>query len=74
MKRQKRDQTERAYMKGYKAGIDGRSRSLCPHETGQTRQQWLNGWREARIDHWDGYNRTAQFQKLSNIHYSAASG
>ena len=44
MKRQKRDQTERAFVKGYQAGIDGRSKSLCPHETGQARQQWLNGW------------------------------
>jgi ribosome modulation factor len=68
MKRQKRDQTERAFTKGYQAGIEGRSRSLCPHETGITRQQWLNGWRESRIDQWDGYNRIAQVQKLNNIH------
>ncbi len=67
MKRQKRDQTERAFNKGYQAGIDGRSRSLCPHESGATRQQWLNGWRESRIDQWNGLNRLAQVQKLSQI-------
>ena len=67
MKRQKRDQTERAFSKGYKAGIEGRSRSLCPHDSGTARQQWLNGWRESRIDQRDGLNRMAQVQKMSNI-------
>ena len=74
MKRQKRDQTERAFVKGYQAGIDGRSKSLCPHETGQARQQWLNGWRESRIDQWDGYSRLAQVQKINNIQPMAMSG
>ncbi|HSC68642.1 MAG TPA: ribosome modulation factor [Cellvibrio sp.] len=74
MKRQKRDQTERAFVKGYQAGIDGRSKSLCPHETGQARQQWLNGWRESRIDQWDGYSRLAQVQKVSNIQPMAMGG
>lgn len=67
MKRQKRDQTERAFIKGYTAGIDGRSKSVCPHETGHNRQQWLNGWRESRMDQWDGYNRLAQVQKIANF-------
>ena len=74
MKRQKRDQTERAFVKGYQAGIDGRSKSLCPHESGLARQQWLNGWRESRIDQWDGYSRLAQVQKVNNIHALATSG
>jgi len=73
MKRQKRDQTERAFTKGYQAGIEGRSRSLCPHESGLARQQWLNGWRESRVDQWDGLTRMAQVQKLSNYHPSATS-
>ena len=74
MKRQKRDQTERAFVKGYQAGIDGRSKSLCPHESGEARQQWLNGWRESRIDQWDGYSRLAQVQKVSNIQPMTMSG
>lgn len=74
MKRQKRDQTERAFTKGYQAGIEGRSRSLCPHETGLVRQHWLNGWRESRIDQWDGYNRLAQVQKMNNLQSMAMSG
>lgn len=67
MKTQKRHQIERAFSKGYQAGIDGRSRSLCPHDKGNTRQTWLTGWREGRTDHWDGFNRAAQAQKLSNL-------
>ena len=67
MRSQKRDHTERAFAKGCQAGIAGRSRSLCPHETGLARQQWLNGWRESRIDQWDGLNRMAQVQKLNNL-------
>lgn len=74
MKRQKRDQTERAFVKGYQAGIDGRSKSLCPHESGEARQQWLNGWRESRTDQWDGYSRLAQVQKVSNISPMTMSG
>jgi ribosome modulation factor len=74
MKRQKRDQTERAFTKGYQAGIEGRSKSLCPHESGQARQQWLNGWRESRMDQWDGYSRLAQVQKVNNIQPMAMSG
>ncbi len=70
MKRQKRDQTERTFSKGYSAGIEGRSRSLCPHVTGDIRQTWLTGWREGREDHWDGFNRAAQAQKISNLHPS----
>lgn len=69
MKRQKRNQTERAFSKGYQAGIAGRSRSICPHETGMARQEWLSGWREARTDQWDGYNVMAQVQKLNNLHH-----
>lgn len=67
MKRQKRHQTERAFSKGYTAGIEGRSRSLCPHDEGDSRQIWLSGWREGRQDHWDGFNRAAQAQRISNF-------
>jgi ribosome modulation factor len=70
MKRQKRDQIERAFTKGYHAGIEGRSKSICPHDTGPAREQWMNGWRESRLDQWDGYNRHAQVQKLSNYSHS----
>ena len=67
MKTQKRSQTDRAFTKGYQAGIQGRSRSLCPHENTPSRQTWLSGWREGRTDHWDAFGRAAQAQKLSNL-------
>lgn len=66
MKRQKRKPSEKAFAKGYVAGFEGRSRSLCPHETQQARYDWLNGWREGRNDQWNGFNRMASVQKLSN--------
>jgi ribosome modulation factor len=67
MKRQKRNQIERAFSKGYQAGIEGRSRNLCPHENTSVRQNWINGWREGREDHWNGFNRAAQAQKMTNF-------
>lgn len=67
MKRQKRTGTDRAHIRGYQAGANGKSRSICPHETGEARHMWLSGWREGREDHWDGYNTLAQVQKLSNF-------
>ncbi|WP_423895125.1 ribosome modulation factor [Candidatus Pelagadaptatus aseana] len=67
MKRQKRNQIERAFSKGYQVGIEGRSRNLCPHENATIRQNWINGWREGREDHWNGFNRAAQAQKMTNF-------
>ncbi len=67
MKRQKRTGTDRALTRGYQAGMQGRSRNLCPHDTGDARHVWLSGWREGREDLWDGYNTLAQVQKLSNM-------
>ncbi len=67
MKRQKRTGIDRAQIRGYQAGVNGKSRSLCPHEAGEARHIWLSAWREGREDHWDGYNTLAQIQKLSNF-------
>lgn len=54
MKRQKRDRSERAYSRGYQAGLQDRSRDACPFaETEETlRQAWLNGWREGKDMTW----------------------
>jgi ribosome modulation factor len=54
MKRQKRDMNERAFQKGYQAGLAGKSKDLCPYETGEAHHRWLSGWREGRVDNWDG--------------------
>lgn len=53
MKRQKRDRGERAYSRGYQAGLQGRSREACPFEEEEiVRQAWLNGWREGKEMSW----------------------
>lgn len=51
MKKHKRDIHRRAYLKGYQAGISGRSRDDCPVAE---RADWQAGWRDGRNDFWDG--------------------
>jgi ribosome modulation factor len=67
MKRQKRNPTERAFTRGYQAGVAGRSWSLCPFSSGDVRQTWMAGWRDGREDNWGGFNVKAQAQKISNF-------
>ncbi len=59
MKRQKRDLTTRAYARGYRVGLSGKSRELCPADEGDARQNWMGGWRQGRADFWDGYTGVA---------------
>ena len=47
----------RAHSKGYKAGITGRPKELCPFQTSDARSQWLGGWREAIEDRNVGLTR-----------------
>lgn len=53
MKRHKRDRSDRAFSRGYQAGLDGRSREACPFLESNLRQQWLHGWRNAREHGWE---------------------
>ncbi|GIU19759.1 MULTISPECIES: ribosome modulation factor [unclassified Shewanella] len=46
MKRQKRDRLDRAFSKGFQAGVGGRSKEICPYSTLDSKSQWLGGWRE----------------------------
>lgn len=57
MKRQKRDRQNRAYSKGYQAGIAGRSKEQCPYSNVEVKSEWLGGWREAISDKQDGLFR-----------------
>ncbi len=63
MRRQKRNMNDRAFHRGYQAGITGKSRDLCPHENDLPRQEWVSGWREGRIDHWEGFTGVAGVHK-----------
>ena len=68
MRRQKRDKSNRAYARGYQAGVQGRSKSLCPYtDENIARQYWLNGWRDGREDNWDGYTGVSGVHKIANV-------
>lgn len=65
MKRQKRNLQERAYQRGYTAGLEGRNRDHCPHQVTEMRSQWLSGWHEGRSDNWDGIGIASGMQKMA---------
>ncbi|MBQ0754329.1 MAG: ribosome modulation factor [Gammaproteobacteria bacterium] len=68
MKRQKRDRDVRAYSRGYKAGLDGKSRDLCPFEDNlDMRSHWLGGWREGRTDQSHGMTGVSGIHNMKNI-------
>lgn len=67
MKRQKRDMGNRAFDRGYQAGISGRSMDLCPHENEQQRMNWLSGWREGRSDQWDGMTGVSGVHRIPTV-------
>ena len=68
MKRQKRDTSHRAFIKGYQAGFNGKNKDSCPHQTNTTcAHQWYEGWREGREDQWQGYKTHTEQQKVVNI-------
>lgn len=67
MKRVKRDKSNRAYTRGYQAGVHGRSRDICPYTDTNTRQFWLTGWRDGRADHWSGFTGVSGVHKIVNL-------
>ncbi len=67
MKRQKRNRSDVAVVRGYQAGYAGNSKDKCPFEAREIRHQWLSGWREGREDKWNGYNTVASVQKMSQL-------
>lgn len=71
MKRQKRDKIERAYIKGYHSGVAGKSQDGCPHIDERQRQSWMMGWREGRVDNWDGMVGVSGVHKLGTIEQAA---
>jgi ribosome modulation factor len=63
MKKQKRDLQQRAFSRGYKAGIERRTKDLAPE--GSAHDSWMAGWREGRADNWDGMTGVSGIHKLS---------
>ncbi|SEK42514.1 ribosome modulation factor [Atopomonas hussainii] len=68
MKRLKRDPQERAFVRGYQNGLQGKSKELCPFDQGTNRQAWMNGWREGRSDNWDGLAGASAVHRLNAVH------
>jgi len=64
MKKHKRDSLPRAHSRGYSAGLSGRSKDVCPHSSGEPRQEWLGGWREGRVDSWNGMNGISALHRM----------
>ena len=46
MKTCKRQPSEKAYIHGFRAGINGKSIDLCPYTQANIRSLWISGWRE----------------------------
>ncbi|ODC05364.1 ribosome modulation factor [Terasakiispira papahanaumokuakeensis] len=67
MKRQKRDRTQRVFIRGYQAGLSGRSKDACPSQQDDLRQDWINGWREGREDRWSGFKGVSAIHKNPSI-------
>jgi ribosome modulation factor len=63
MKKQKRDQQQRAFTRGYIAGAERRSKDLAP--AGAAHESWMSGWREGRSDNWDGMTGVSGIHKLT---------
>ena len=68
MKKRKRDLATRSFLKGYQASIQGRSLYTCPHNVDSNlAYHWNRGWREGKVDFWNGFNQQAFQQKVINI-------
>ncbi len=67
MRRQKRNVEQRAFNKGYQAGVSGKSKSLCPNTSANVQQFWMNGWREGREDNWSGLTGVSGIHKMPGI-------
>lgn len=68
MKRQKRDRSSSLFNRGFKAGLDGKSRDNCPVNTSELRSHWMSGWREGREAHWGGQNGVSAIQMNPSLH------
>ncbi|MCZ2722820.1 ribosome modulation factor [Marinomonas sp. 15G1-11] len=67
MKKQKRDIHQRAYTRGYRAGMAGRSKGLSDQFSEQARLDWLAGWREGREDMWNGFSSVEGTHKAASF-------
>lgn len=68
MKKHKRNQDHRLFIKGYQAAIQQRALATCPYQQHSTMAyHWSRGWREGREDYWSGFNQATFQQKAANL-------
>ena len=67
MKRHKRNMSQRAYQKGFYAGLGGKNIASCPHSSVEQREQWLAGWREGKDANWSSMTGVAGLAKLNSV-------
>ena len=66
MRRVKREKSERAYSRGYQAGIQNRPKESCPYATKlNTGQSWIMGWRDGRSDQLEGFIGISGLHKMA---------
>lgn len=54
MKTCKRQPVEKAYIQGFRTGINGKSVDLCPYKKANIRGLWRSGWREGWEQSYNG--------------------
>lgn len=67
MKKHKRNIEQRAFNRGYTAGVTGKSKTLCPDPSHESHTHWMAGWRAGREDNWSGYTGVSGIHKIPNI-------
>jgi ribosome modulation factor len=67
MKRHKRDMTQRAFQRGYSAGISGKPRESCPHVSTAQRAQWMGGWLEGKEANWSAMTAVSGISNLQKF-------
>lgn len=67
MKRHKRDMNQRAYQRGFYAGLGGKAMAACPHTVVDQREQWLAGWREGREANWSAMTGVSGLAKVNSV-------
>ncbi len=68
MKRQKRDKASTLFNRGFQAGLDGKSRDVCPVQVTELRSHWMSGWRQGREAHWNGMTGVSAIQSTPSLH------
>ncbi|MBV1873454.1 MAG: ribosome modulation factor [Gammaproteobacteria bacterium] len=55
------------YSRGHKAGKSGKSKDNCPYINENQKLSWLAGWRDGRVDQWEGYTGVSGVHKIVNM-------